>query len=137
MTRDDIDRLVDAARAVRPNAYAPYSRFYVGAALLGESGAVHLGVNVENAAYPVGLCAERCALGAATVAREPGILAVAIVGGASIATPCGMCRQALMELAPDALVVLATEDPQGPRREMTVRDLLPNAFGPEDLAQGK
>lgn len=133
----DLDRLVEAARAVRHNAYAPYSRFHVGAALLGASGVVHLGVNVENAAYPVGLCAERCALGAATAAGEKDFLAIAIVGGNDIATPCGMCRQALIELAPEAVVVIASPDPAGPRREFAVRDLLPDAFGPEDLARGR
>lgn len=134
---NDVDRLVQLARDVRERAYAPYSRFHVGAALLTRGGAVHLGVNVENAAYPSGLCAERCAIGAAVTAGDRDLVAVAIVGGAQLAYPCGMCRQALVELSPDIRVILATTDPATPPVEVSLRALLPHAFGPDDLAGGQ
>ena len=134
MTRVSDEELVAMARAVRSNAYAPYSSFAVGAALLGESGAVYLGVNVENAAYPVGMCAERSAVGTAVTAGERRFEAIAIVGGAALSFPCGMCRQTLAEFAPEIRIILATPDVQLAPDVRSLPELLPHAFGPSDLS---
>jgi cytidine deaminase len=129
--RDRIEELVAAAREVRPRAYAPYSGFHVGAAVLAD-GAIHTGVNVENASYPVGVCAERSAVSAAVVAGARSISAVAVVADAEDPTPpCGGCRQVLNEFGPDMLVVC--EGSSGRRAEWKLSDLLPNAFGPSNL----
>lgn len=112
------------AAAIRQNAYAPYSGFTVGAALLSESGEVFCGVNVENAAYPVGCCAERNAIGAAMTAGARSFPAIAICGKeeAVPCTPCGMCRQALAELKnPDLRIILADG-------VYSLSDLLPHSF---------
>ena len=125
------DRLLAAARQARQRAYAPYSRYPVGAALLTASGRVYQGVNVENAAYPNGMCAERVAVFKAVSEGEREFLAIAVVtsnGG----TPCGACRQVLSEFGLDTVVLVA--DAQGNlKMETTVRALLPGAFGPNDL----
>lgn len=120
--------LVEQARAVRVNAYAPRSGFAVGAALLAADGQVFLGVNVENAASPAGMCAERAALAAAVTAGISGLVAIAVAGeGAGPCVPCGMCRQALHELAPDLAVYAAGA--VGPAVTYHLgRDLLPHAF---------
>ncbi len=129
----DWEPLVEAALDARARAYAPYSGYAVGAALRAADGRVFVGCNVENASYPVGLCAERVALGTAVAAgaRDFSALVVA-TRGPSPGTPCGMCRQALVELAPDLAVLLVT--PEGQRAEWTLADLLPGSFGPADLA---
>ncbi len=127
-----LDRLVAAARAARERAYAPYSRFAVGAAVL-AGGRVYPGVNVENASYPQGICAERAAVAAAVTAGERSIDAVAVVGSSEDVTPpCGGCRQVLHEFGPLMLVV--AESPGGARAEWTLSELLPAAFGPRSLA---
>ncbi len=120
--------LIDAARRVRENAYAPYSKFKVGAALLGRSGAVYLGVNVENVAYPEGTCAEAGAIAAMIAAGEREFVAAAVIADCpSPIPPCGGCRQKLAEFGgPQARVALATVD--GALRETTVADLLPGKF---------
>ena len=126
-------RLQDAARAARLRAYAPYSRFAVGAALLDEQGRVHAGCNVENAAYPQGTCAEAGALAALVLAGGTRIVAALVVGeGAAPCTPCGGCRQKLREFAGDDLPVLVA-DPSGLRARYTLRELLPASFGPDHL----
>jgi cytidine deaminase len=123
--------LIEAAAQVRRWAYAPYSHYDVGAAVLAASGRVYDGVNIENAAYPTGICAERVAVFKAVSQGERQIQAVAVVtenGGA----PCGACRQVLFEFGPDMLVVIA--DAEGHLlKEMPLSDLLPSAFGPQDL----
>jgi len=125
--------LLQAARAARRNAYAPYSRFAVGAALLDEQGRVHAGCNVENAAYPQGLCAEAGALSAMVAAGGRRVAALLVVGeGPSLLTPCGGCRQKLREFAAPDTPVLAA-DAQGIRQGFTLAQLLPHAFGPEHL----
>ena len=126
-------QLVQAARAARTQAYAPYSRFQVGAAVLDEAGRIHAGCNVENAAYPQGTCAEAGALAAMVLAGGRQVRAVAVVGeGTEPVTPCGGCRQKLREFAaPDVLVVVA--DGQRERMRHTMNDLLPASFGPENL----
>lgn len=125
-------RLIDAARAVRQHAYCPYSHFAVGAVLLDDAGRLHAGVNVENASYPVGVCAERAALGVAVSAGARRFTALALVTSASQAVaPCGMCRQALAEFAPDLLLILAP--PEGPWIERRLSDVLPFQFQPDHL----
>ena len=120
--------LVDAARAVRENAHAPYSRFKVGAAIRTVEGTVFVGCNVENVAYPEGTCAEAGAIAAMVAAGERGIAEVAVIADSpDPVPPCGGCRQKLAEFADGGVrVVLATMD--GGRFETTVADLLPGAF---------
>ncbi len=125
--------LLQAARAARLRAYAPYSNFLVGAALLDEQGRVHAGCNVENAAYPEGVCAEAAALSAMVLAGGRRVAALLVVGeGSAPVTPCGGCRQKLREFAtPDTPVLVA--DAQGIRSWFTLEQLLPHSFGPEHL----
>ena len=122
------DTLIEAARAVRARAYAPYSGFSVGAAIRTASGAVHVGCNVENAAYPEGTCAEAGAVAAMVAAGETRIAGVAVIAASpEPVTPCGGCRQKLAEFAgPDVPVIMATTE--GGRLTMTVAELLPGAF---------
>lgn len=130
-THDEADALVAAAREVRANAYAPYSRFRVGAAVL-AGGAIYTGVNVENASYPLAVCAERNAVAAAVAAGAGEISAVAVVAGEDeVASPCGGCRQVLNEFGADVLVI--AESPGGVRRTWRLSELLPDAFGPSNL----
>jgi cytidine deaminase len=124
----DLDDLIGAARAVRKNAHAPYSRYQVGAAVRGESGAIYPGTNVENASYGLALCAERSAVAAAVAAGEKRITGVAVMTATSPpAAPCGMCRQVLAEFAGDDLPVALTND-AGERSDTTLGALLPHAF---------
>jgi cytidine deaminase len=130
----DFDDLLEAARAARGYAYAPYSRFAVGAALMDEQGRIHAGCNVENAAYPQGLCAEAVALGHLVLAGGQRITAVAVVGeGPRLVTPCGGCRQKLREFADDAVPVVVG-DMTTQRGRFTLGELLPASFGPAHLA---
>jgi len=125
------DSLVEAARRAQEQAYAPYSRFRVGAALEGADGSVHVGCNVENASYGLAMCAERVALGAAVAAGVRSFTRVAVVTDADPpAAPCGACRQVLSEFAPDAVVVSI-----GSRTTLSwrVADLLPAAFSRHQL----
>jgi adenylate cyclase, class 2 len=127
--------LLAAADAVMRNAYAPYSQFPVGAALRTRSGAVHVGANVENAAYPQGQCAEASAIGTMVAAGESEISAVAVVAEKlDLCPPCGGCRQRLKEFAaPDTPVYLGR--PGGPIRTTTIGELLPLAFDEESLPE--
>ena len=126
-------RLMRAALAAREQAYAPYSGFRVGAALLDEAGRVHAACNVENAAYPQSQCAEASAIGVMVATGARRIVAVAVAGqGDAPVTPCGGCRQRLREFAADATPVLVT-DPSGLRLRTTLGELLPQAFGPAHL----
>jgi cytidine deaminase len=120
--------LLDAATRVRENAYAPYSRFKVGAALRTVSGAVHVGCNVENVAYPEGTCAEAGAIAAMVASGETRIAEVVVIADSpEPVTPCGGCRQKLAEFAgPEVKVTLCTTD--GKSRITTVADLLPGVF---------
>ncbi len=127
-------RLSAAALAVRAHAHAPYSGFAVGAALADEWGRVHVGCNVENAAYPQGLCAEAVALGALVAAGGKAVTAVALVaGGGRPLTPCGGCRQKLAEFAAGPVPVHGM-NLAGEGFETTLADLLPQAFGAASLA---
>ena len=128
-----IRSLFDAAKAAQRNAYAPYSRFNVGAALRTESGAIFAGCNVENAAYPQGACAEANAIGAMALAGERRIAEMLVIGdGDGLCTPCGGCRQRIREFAqPQTRVHIA--GPEGVRLTLTLAELLPHSFGPENL----
>lgn len=126
------ERLLELARQARKNAYVPYSRYAVGAALLGEDGTVYTGCNVENAAYGNTLCAERTALCKAVSEGARRFTAIAIASEGSAPYPCGACRQSLYEFAPN-LRVLVTWD--GNVREAMLRDLLPEGFGPSSLGK--
>lgn len=126
--------LMDAARAARLQAHAPYSRFLVGAAVLDEHGRLHAGCNVENAAYPQGVCAEAGALSAMVLAGGRRLRAAVVLGdaGSALVTPCGGCRQKLREFAaPDTPILIA--DPLHPRALFTMDELLPHSFGPDHL----
>ncbi len=129
---DDSD-IIAAARAAMARAYAPYSRFKVGAAVRGESGRLYAGCNVENAAYPQGWCAEASAIAAMVMAGETRIVEAAVMGGDEApCTPCGGCRQKLHEFAGGDLPIHVCGS-QGLRRTVTLGELLPLAFGPENL----
>lgn len=120
--------LLQAATEVRLRAYAPYSRFKVGAALLSTSGVVHVGCNVENVAYPEGTCAEAGAIAAMIAAGDTAIAEVCVIADSpDPVPPCGGCRQKLAEFAAqDVKVTLCTTD--GKSKTMTVADLLPGVF---------
>jgi cytidine deaminase len=122
--------LVDAARAAREHAYAPYSRFQVGAAVRAASGRIYAGCNVESAAYPLTCCAERVAIYSAVAAGERAITHVAVVTPTR-SSPCGGCRQVIFELGPDASVLVAGME--GEWREVSIRALLPEGFDGSEL----
>ncbi|MCU0826914.1 MAG: cytidine deaminase [Tabrizicola sp.] len=120
--------LLDAATAVRERAYAPYSRFKVGAALRSTSGAVHVGCNVENVAYPEGTCAEAGAIAAMIAAGDTRIAEIWVIADSpEPVPPCGGCRQKIAEFADQSVrVTLCTTD--GKQKVMTVAELLPGVF---------
>jgi cytidine deaminase len=127
-------QLFAAAKAAKANAYAPYSRFHVGAALRARSGAIFSGCNVENAAYPQGSCAEAGAIAAMALAGERRIAEILVVGdGEALCTPCGGCRQRIREFA-DSATAIHVAGPEGVRRTFTLAELLPESFGPDHLA---
>jgi cytidine deaminase len=130
----DVDALVQAALAARERAYAPYSRFAVGAALLTASGEVFYGCNVENAAYGHTICAERTAIVSAIAAGHRDLIALAVVTPTTRpASPCGACRQTMVEFNPDLTVILTNL--QGNTVQTTARELLPAAFTEQDLGR--
>jgi cytidine deaminase len=128
-----LEPMLELARRALANAHAPYSRFRVGACLRAASGRLHAGCNVENAAYPVGQCAEATAIGAMVAAGDREIVEVVVLTEATrLCPPCGRCRQQLAEFArPDARIHLC--GPEGVRHSTTLGQLLPLAFGPETL----
>ena len=129
------DDLIEAALAAMSKAHAPYSKFSVGAALRGASGAVYAGCNVENAAYPEVCCAETSAISAMVMGGDKRIVEAAVAGaGEQLVTPCGGCRQRLREFADDKLPIHIC-GPEGLRRTVTLGQLLPLSFGPENLDQ--
>ncbi|MEX0504359.1 cytidine deaminase [Alphaproteobacteria bacterium LSUCC0719] len=128
-------QLMDVAIKAMGRAYAPYSQFPVGAAILDESGTIHAGANIENAAYPVGNCAEASAIAAMVIAGGNRIAMIAVAGGDGnlLCTPCGACRQRIREFgAADTPVLVG--GPDGLQRRFTLGELLPESFGPENLA---
>lgn len=130
---DDI--LIEKARQARECAYAPYSGFKVGAAILASNGEIYTGCNVENASYGLTSCAERNAVFKAVCAGEREFKRLAVVTDlAEPAAPCGACRQVLAEFDLDLTVIMANT--QGEKRITTVRELLPQAFTPVALKEG-
>ncbi|WP_245504724.1 cytidine deaminase [Aquabacter spiritensis] len=128
-----LDALLDAAKSASMHAYAPYSRFKVGAALLSAGGGVYVGCNVENVAYPIGTCAEAAAIAAARVAEGETLSALAIAiyaigsdGLQAPCSPCGACRQRIIECNPDMTVHFFAE--RGTMMSLTARELLPYSF---------
>lgn len=131
------DALLAAARAALQHAYAPYSRFPVGAAVLDDQGRIHAGCNVENAAYPQGVCAEAGALSAMVLAGGRSVQAVLVAGdGEGLVTPCGGCRQKIREFAGPQTPILVA-DRQRVRARFTLDELLAHSFGPEHLGRGR
>jgi cytidine deaminase len=126
-------RLLAAAKQARERAYAPYSKFKVGAAILADDGKVYSGGNVENAAYPNGVCAETSAISAMVLGGGKRIRAIAVVaGGPKLVTPCGGCRQRIAEFAdPDAQVHIC--GPDGLKATFTIAELLPASFDKRNL----
>ena len=133
LTDEERHSLIELANEARRRAYAPYSNYPVGAALRTKSGKMFTGVNVENAAYPTGMCAERTAVFKAVSEgeREFEVIAVVTDNGGS---PCGACRQVLAEFGQDTIVLIANGD-GALLQETTVKDLLPGAFTPEHLVK--
>ncbi|MFN3971029.1 MAG: cytidine deaminase [Gemmobacter sp.] len=129
--------LYDAALQVRLNAHAPYSGFKVGAAILSVEGHIHRGCNVENVAYPQGTCAEAGAIAAMIAAGDRRIARILVVADAPAPVPpCGGCRQKIAEFAtPDTPVTMCTTS--GQTNTVTLADLLPGAFGPEFMPDGR
>lgn len=127
------DALFMAARRAQIRAYAPYSDFKVGAAILDDNGVLHSGCNVENAAYPVGTCAEAGAIAAMIAGGGRAIRAMLVLGdGEELVTPCGACRQRIREFAtPETPVAIA--GPDGVRARFSLGELLPASFGPANL----
>ena len=127
------EQLCQAAITAMDQAYAPYSQFHVGAAVLDENGQIHVGGNVENAAYPNGICAETSAIAAMVAAGGRRIMMIAVAGcGDVLCTPCGGCRQRIREFAaPDTNILICDET--GQRAAYQMNDLLPVNFGPDNL----
>ena len=128
-----LDEMFATAINAQRAAYAPYSKFPVGAAIVGTSGRIFAGCNVENAAYPAGTCAEAGAIAAMIAAGDTKIRELLVLGnGPGLVTPCGACRQRIREFAgPDAIIHIA--GPDGIRARFTLSNLLPHAFGPDNL----
>lgn len=126
MEKKDVTALLSAAFSAREQAYAPYSRFSVGAAIMTEDGRIYKGCNVENASYPAGLCAERCAIGAAVAEGKRAFKAIAIVGSEAVyTTPCGICRQVLHEFHVSLVICARTREDY---LFIEGENLLPHAF---------
>ena len=137
----DLDRLLAAARLARSRAYAPYSNYHVGAAILTRRGVVYPGCNVENATYGATQCAERGAIAAMVAAgdRDP-VACVVVTGGPRPGSPCGICRQVLSEFARDMKIVLVAEDAAGrviARSTQSLAALLPLAFRLRPASSGR
>ena len=127
------DKMLQAACAARDKAHAPYSKFKVGAAIRGESGWIFTGCNVENAAYPEGWCAETSAIAAMVLAGDTNIMEVLVVGvSPEPVTPCGGCRQRIREFA-TAFAPIHIASPEGVQQTVTLSELLPHSFGPDNL----
>ncbi len=129
-----LNELFEAAVQAQARAYAPYSRFRVGAAIRGGSGRIHTGCNVENSAYPVGTCAEAGALAAMILSGDRDPTDILVLGeGEALCTPCGACRQRLREFGGDRLAIHVA-GPEGVRRSFSLAELLPHSFGPDNLS---
>jgi cytidine deaminase len=129
-----VEELFEAAKAIQAKAYAPYSGFKVGAAIASGEGRLYSSCNVENAAYPVGTCAEAGAIAAMIAAGESRILEMLVMGeGPHLVTPCGGCRQRIREFAARETRIHVA-GPEGVRRTFTLDELLPYSFGPDNLS---
>jgi cytidine deaminase len=127
--------LIAAAKAARLKAYAPYSKFLVGAAVRDERGQIHGGCNIENAAYPQGWCAETSAIAAMIMSGGHAIAEMAVIGtGDLLCTPCGGCRQKIREFATGNVKIHMCGEDGNLKQTMTLDELLPASFGPENLA---
>ena len=142
MTQKNIDRrqLIQLAVDNQKNSYAPYSNYNVSAAVLMDSGRIYTGVNIENAAYSATVCAERNAIFHAVGCGERRIVAIAIVGGKNYdiqdyCPPCGVCRQVMREFADPGETVVIIAKSVDDYKEMTLEELLPVSFGPDNLIQ--
>jgi cytidine deaminase len=134
VSAENLEQLQNAARSVSSQSYSPYSRFRVGAALLTSSGKIFVGTNVENASYGLCVCAERNAVFAAVAAGERKFACIALYTPTPQPTmPCGACRQVLNEFNPSIPVVSFCDSAE--RRETTLAELLPDSFGPQNLAR--
>lgn len=134
----DDGKLIEMAFQGRKRAYAPYSRFFVGAALLCEDGSVFLGCNIENASYPAGNCAERTAVFHAVSEGKRRLKAIAIVGGREgqdmdYCPPCGICRQVLREFCDPSRFMVILAKSKSEYQKFTLDQLLPHSFGPENM----
>jgi cytidine deaminase len=136
ITKEQIDLIVDASITVRGNAYAPYSNFFVGAAVLMDDGTIISGCNVENASYGLSICAERNAIcqAVAQFGGETNIAAIA-VAAVPLATPCGACRQFIAEFGEEILVVCTDPNDSQKRNQFTAGELLPHGFNKEVLGR--
>ncbi|MBQ8908748.1 MAG: cytidine deaminase [Clostridia bacterium] len=124
--------LIKKALEARQNSYSPYSNYKVGAALLTEEGKVYLGTNVENCGYSPSNCAERSAFFSAISNGDSKFTKLAVVGSSEgIAYPCGICRQVIVELAPNIEIICAKDE--NTYEVLTIKDLLPHAFTPDDV----
>jgi len=126
------EKLVKHAVEVQKNAYAPYSKFFVGAAVLAENGEIYTGVNVENAAYPSTICAERSAIVQAVSAGQRKLLGLAVVTRNAV-SPCGGCRQVMREFGDDSMPIFLANEAGEIIDETDLGELLPRSFGPEAL----
>jgi cytidine deaminase len=125
-------KLVKHAMEAQKNAYAPYSHFLVGAAVLAENGEIYTGVNVENAAYPSTICGERSAIVQAVSAGQRKLVAIAVVTR-NAGSPCGGCRQVMREFCDDSMPIILANDAGEIVDETNLGELLPRSFGPESL----
>lgn len=131
----DVD-LFAAAEAIRTKAYAPYSKFQVGAAILADDGNIYSGCNIENAAYPQGNCAEASAIAAMIAGGAKKIRRIYVTGpGSAPVTPCGGCRQRIREFADTLEIGIVSHGVDGTPLETTLAELLPHSFGPEYLGK--
>jgi len=128
----DFEKLIEAAQRARKNAYAPYSKYLVGAAVLSQSGKIYSGCNVENAAYPSGLCAERVAIFKGVSEGEREFIALAVVTK-NAGSPCGACRQVFSEFAEDDAEIVLANDTGKVRKKFLLKEILPDRFGKNNL----
>jgi len=128
------DAMLDLARRAMARAHAPYSKFHVGAVVKGRNGKLYAGCNVENASYPEGCCAETSAISAMVIDGEKAIAEIAVIGaGDALVTPCGGCRQRIREFATESTPIHIC-GPDGLRKTVSLGDLLPISFGPDNLS---
>lgn len=129
------EELIRLAFEAKKNAYAPYSHFHVGAAVLTEDNKIYTGCNIESASYTPTICAERTAISKAVSDGQRKIKIIAIVGDAGFTYPCGVCRQVIKEFGEDAVIIVAKSEKE--YKEYSLEELLPYSFGPENLFNDK